>query len=211
MDDCDMPYSLTDDQNIENRLRVYILKRNFEMLSKNYCDVKQQLIITHNKEEFIKLIDDEIDFLDDYIFDFSRLFINFVSMAKAVVDVNRVLIKEWFGDTEFFEKYQEEVKLTFHNKPIVTFVQEIRNYSLHYLLPIANLKFPAIPEKLGELNQFEFVLSSRKLLKWNRWTLLARTFIQTKGDRIKIEDFIDEYYSLVSDFYKWLFRELNNG
>jgi hypothetical protein len=203
-----MANSFVENPKIDNRLRIYILKRNFQMLSINYKELKELLIISHDNEKFQKLWEKDVDQLDNIIFEFSRLLINYISMAKAVVDVNRVLITEWFSDTEFLEKYQAEVDLRFANNPLVAFVQDIRNFALHYRLPIPNLKFPAIPENSGESNQFEFILNSQKLLKWNRWTLLARTFMQTKGGRIKIEDFIDDYYSLVSDFYKWLFVEL---
>jgi hypothetical protein len=196
---------------LDHRLRIYILKRNFQMLYMNYIDLKELLIISHDKEKFQKLWEGDVEQIDNIIFEFSRLLINYISMAKAVVDVNRILVREWFSDTDFLKKYQDEVEKRFANNPLVAFVHDIRNYALHYRLPIANLKFPTIPNAGDESNQFEFVLSSPKLNKWDGWSPSSKSFLLSRNNSIKIEEFIDEYYILVSEFYKWVFSNFCNN
>lgn len=125
---------------------------------------------------FKKIWEVDVNNLDEIIYEFSRLLINFVSMAKAVVDVNRVLVREWFGETVFLNRYQNEVDKRFANNPLVAFVHDIRNYALHYFLPIANLKFPTIPNIGGKANQYEFVLSSPKLKNGTNGAHLLKSF-----------------------------------
>ena len=66
----------------------------------------------------------------------TRLLHNFLGGAGTLVDHTRIFARDMFADSSFMAEYEEKVKQTFSESPIRQFVQRLRNYMLHYALPI---------------------------------------------------------------------------
>lgn len=160
---------------------------------------------------FPKIREEDVNQSDDIIYEFSGLLIIFVTMAKAVVDGNRVLIREWFGETDFPGRYQDEVDKRLANNPLIAFVHDIRNLAFHYRLPVANLKIPTIPNIGDKANQYKFVLSSPELKNGTNGAHLQKSFLLNHNNRIYVEEIIDTYYTLVREICEWIFKNIGSS
>jgi hypothetical protein len=216
-----MPKKVTflysNDPYTEKQLFIFQLEKNLEMLKKNFDELQQQFGNFHNKEINNRVWHGAYSGeLDNMIFELSRRMINFVSLAKALVDVNRNLIRKKFLGTEFLHKYQEVVDRFFTNNPIVEFIEGLRNYSLHYKIPIPNVK-PVdsnsetdTPDNNTLIYDSIALLKKYKLLEWNDWGKKGKEYLNSLEENIDIESIINEYFKSLQEFYVWLFKFLND-
>ena len=120
------PTGDTGNSYLKKRLFKYRLRKNFEMLCKNFDELKNQFNKLHDPLE-IKRVWHNVspDDLDKLIFEITRYLSNFVCMIKAIVDVNRVLLNKKYRNTKFLEENQREIDKRFSNNPLVCFVSEV--------------------------------------------------------------------------------------
>src|SRR5687768_1473513 len=60
-----------------------------------------------------------------------RQFHNYLASAKTLVDHTRRLVEDVYKNTEFLEEYEVKKREQFAGKPLINFVQKLRNYTLH--------------------------------------------------------------------------------
>jgi len=190
---------------IDKELFIYRHKKNFEMLCKNYEELDKSFQKLHDKGElnriWKKVYPDELDSL---IFEITRLLSNFIFMAKAVIDVNRVLLNKNIENEKFRKENQEEISNRFTNNPLAQFIEDLRNYSLHYESPIGNVKPIIIDEKVIDS---ELLLKKNKLEKWGEWKK-GKDFLKNQEDNIQIEKLVRQYYELVLDYNEWFVKRV---
>ena len=131
-----------------------------------------------------------------------------MASAKALVSQTRVLINQCYKESNFYTEYQNKVKDLFVNNILVKFIEDLRNYCLHYALPFTNASFRIYSNELEreKINRIEFSFSLNKqgLLSWEKWTKDAKLYLSNADEEIIIEDLIDEYYQLVEKFHQWM-------
>ena len=54
---------------------------------------------------------------------------------KLLVAATRVFVNEHYEDTDLLREYNDRVKRDFSEAPLHRFLQDLRNYTLHYRLP----------------------------------------------------------------------------
>lgn len=193
-------------------LRLTTLQSDFYVFQRNYDELKGQLRAatapeavfrlwaTSNRAQF-ELVTKEID----------RLFHNFVASAKSLVDHTRNVIRDRYEATAFWAEYTAKVDECFASDPLVAFVHDARNYTLHYRLTVTwgHLKVTMSEKQVAEATSY-FYLNAAPLLRWKGWSPRARAHIQTAGVEIVLEPTADAYHQRVRAFHSWLHTRLRD-
>jgi hypothetical protein len=106
-------------------------------------------------------------------------------------------------------KYQKEVDKRFVSNPLAGFIEELRNYMLHYDLPfsIARISrenvvyFGKAPEK------HIIYLYRDDLLEWKEWKK-GQLFLNDASEIFELLAIIKAYNTEIESFYSWIFNEL---
>jgi hypothetical protein len=136
----------------------------------------------------------------------SRRMHNWLASVKTLVDHSRSHIERVYKRHSFCEEYHNKVEGVFGSSDLLHFVQDLRNFNLHFALPVSrvelNLNFADanLPKPTG----LNFQLSRDELLKWNRWTQQGRRFLMAQTPKITMTTIITQYMALVEPFYQWL-------
>ena len=191
--------------------RLETLGVNFYVFNRNYQELKKLFGAVKNQEKLLQLWDlrNRLQ-LEITINETLRLLHNFLASAKSLVDQTRVIIRNWYKDTEFLKEYETQVNLRFVNNPLTGFIEDLRNFSLHYSLPVTNANLSVqIDQKTGHsITDFSFVLIKPNLLVWTGWTQKGKDFLSAAKDEIDIGNLVDEYYKQIFDFHSWLINSL---
>ena len=96
-----------------------------------------------------------------------------------------------------------QVDRRFANNPLAQFVEDLRDYCLHYELPTISsvLHFSRLPPTPVFESRVE--LKIEELNKYSKWSHLAKEYLSSQNKPINLLDVADEYYALVKDFYNW--------
>jgi len=192
--------------------RIETLGVNFFVFNRNYQELKKLLEAVKNQEKKLQLWDlRNRHQLEVTINETLRLLHNFLASAKSLIDQTRVVIRNWYKETEFLKEYKTQVDSRFINNPLTGFIEDLRNFSLHYSLPLTNatLSVQIIDRKTGQgTADFSFVLIKSDLLVWKGWTEKGKEFLSTAKDKINIGILVDEYYKQIFDFHSWLINSL---
>ena len=79
--------------------------------------------------------------------------------------------------------------------PIAVFLKCLRNYMLHYKLPMLF----QTPDLTGDAIQAKTILAAPQLLGWDGWRRAARTYLETAGPAVALHPVIEEYSMLTRD------------
>ncbi len=172
------------------------------VFEENYKDLRESLISTtfNDAKEF-----------DLVLKRFSRLLHNFLAAAMMLRDVTRALKA---GESQKFqEDYLKEISSRFVGNHLNLFVENLRNYSLHYRLLSGGImaEFKADPQT-GNLflDDSFFYLDKNLLEKWDNWGK-GKVYLKSADEKIKIIDLIDAYFISIIDFQWWLRKYYSNA
>jgi hypothetical protein len=79
-------------------------------------------------------------------------------------------------------------------------VQKLRNYNLHYMLPLTQAQLSLDPK---ERTPHQFLLSKERLLRWSEWGPTARRFLDEQPDTFPIMPVLKEYVDVMNTFHRW--------
>lgn len=147
----------------------------------------------------------------DYALDeVARLLHNYISAVISLVDATRVFVRTHYAGTELFKEYERRVKSDFADAPLHRFLQDLRNYSLHYRLPAMRAITSFKRRKDGGFDlDNAFRLDTNKLKEWDGWKAKAREYLETLGSEADLRHIIDAYEPVVTDFQRWLADRIN--
>lgn len=129
-----------------------------------------------------------------------RLLHNFLAAACTLVAHTRNFMRELYAGDPILSEYEQKVKDEFAGSPLVQFVHDLRNYTLHKGVPLVSetMRF----ETSGP-PQFAVALDVARMRRWRKWTPLARAFMDEHGDRLRIAAFVEPYLDKVARFHHW--------
>ncbi|BAZ85472.1 hypothetical protein [Dolichospermum compactum] len=182
------------------------LKASFRVFNGNFNELQEYLehLKTPN-EALVKYSYNKRENIEALIDESSRLFHNFLSSAKSLVDHTRVIVNRLYpADHEFNQEYQNKLQADLANHPIQKFIQNLRNYTQHYTLPIPDLQIA-----FGEDMKFTMQIDTKELLKWKKWGD-SKPYLENLGDSFSLVDLANEYYQIIQDFYVWLTERQHN-
>ncbi len=187
------------------------LGENFYVFNRNYQELNNFLGVVKKQETMLHLWDlKNRHQLEITINEILRLLHNFLASAKSLVEQTRVVIRIWYKGDDFLEEYKAQINTRFVNNSLIGFIEDLRNFNLHYSLPITNATLSIkIDQKTGNsITDFSFVLIKTSLIVWTGWTEKGKDFLSKAKEEIVISNLVDDYYKQIFDFHSWLISSL---
>lgn len=180
------------------------LKSSFQVFEGNSAELVKLLEpLEDPREALFKYANpDKSENLDNLIKETKRLLHNFLASAKSLIDHTRVIVNRLYPeDHEFRGEYQRKPNQDLANNMLQKFVQNLRNYTQHYTLPILALqiKFVSEPNDLSVTLRVDIEI----LKQWDNWGS-SRAYLDSLKDGLPIIALASTYYILIQDFYVWL-------
>lgn len=188
------------------QVNYIVFRKNYEELVKLQQEFDQPLIF----RELALQTDQGKVIAQDTIIEFTRLLHNFLASAKMLIDVTRRWVRQQFANSEFLDKYQEEVSNRFVNNVQAQFLEDLRDFTLHRTLPLSvpELRFQHMDEHTLK-SSLGIVLLKGYLLEWKNWSELARIQIDMAFEgEVDIMLICQQYYENVTKFTQWLFWQV---
>jgi hypothetical protein len=185
---------------MEIKLNLQALSVSYRVFNRNYDELRRYL--EHLKdptESLFQYTPEQRENLELLIDETSRLFHNFLASAQSLVDHTRKIVKKLYSNQEFIKEYEEKLDRDIKSNPVPRFVQDLRNYTVHYTLPI-----PALHELFAEDIEMSVRLDVEILKQWNRWDRISTSYLETLGESLCIISLSNEYFFLIQNFYQWL-------
>jgi len=184
-------------------LKLLTLDVSLYVFQTNYTQLINLLNIYKDKQKALILWDENNRHIqDEFHLEVIRLLHNFVASVKSLIDHTRIMYQELYEGNKKFPEYQQEVNKLFANNPLAQFVEDLRDYSLHYkFLPISS-KY--IYVKDPPKDESSIVLDLKILLLYKTWSALSKNYLKEQRDNINILDLISKYYGLTIGFHKWV-------
>jgi len=183
-----------------NRSRVRSFTLNiFQM---NHRDLVDYLIGIYDPDKMVSLVAQQNLASLQIHREVNRFIHNFVASAMTLVDNTRSFMGAHYKDTFVECKYKERINEISGANYVIKFVQDLRNYMLHYGLPPSQLIVNFTRKDNTENNKFMFAEAGLRyetatLKKWTGWKAQSRNYMDACGDYVDIRSFVDEYTSLV--------------
>ena len=184
-------------------LRIRSLDSSLYVFEKNYQDLRTLLTLHSDVKEAIRLRKaGKKPEMRGFLYEITRLLQNFVASVKSLIDHTRIIYREIYKGGEEFPNYQAEVDRRFTKNPLAQFVEDLRDYCLHYESPplyslLHYSQTPPVFESGVKLN-------TGVLKKYSNWSPAAKQYIADQGDSIDLLKVVDEYHASVTDFYRWV-------
>ncbi|MCK5677321.1 MAG: hypothetical protein KAH72_02470 [Flavobacteriaceae bacterium] len=141
--------------------------------------------------------------------DVNRLFHNFLSSAKTLIEHTRIFMDTHFKNTSVNKDYTHKIKMEFSQDELSRFVQDLRNYMLHQGLPHSNMSF-SIDNKDPDDQKAETTVSLdiEKLTEWSRWSKGSKRYLAQQGKHLKLSILVEEYSQKIVSLNVWLEQTL---
>jgi hypothetical protein len=138
-------------------------------------------------------------FLDEV----DRLLHNYLASALSLREHTRRVRRKYAQAAGLEEAYDEHVRQSFLDDPACSFVQGLRNYCLHFRLPIARGQLSG-EVTAGEWSMWDSVnLLKSDLLAWENWGPPAKAYLHSAPDKIDLKDVVRQYTAAVTTFHTW--------
>lgn len=175
----------------------------FRLHHANYQELKRLMkAMAADEETILRLWDvQNRTVLETVIEEATRLFLNFLSSAKALVDHTRVHVRKLYPSSPFLKEYKAQLAERLAKRSVTCFVQGLRNYSLHYRIPLVTATFSF---KRDQPLENQLMLDISELARWHRWDATSKRYMATLDEDHPLEQLVDDYMALVTDFYEWL-------
>jgi hypothetical protein len=152
------------------------------------------------------------DKLDRVMAEITRLLHNFLAGATTLVDHTRAFKNDVYKGKSFEKVYQAKVERDLRDSPIVSFVQDLRNYALHKQLPITSAEFSfASDEGDNNIKDYDSTikLDVNSLREWDRWRAKSRVYLDALDDKVKVKEVAEQYEAAIRSFYQWFGEQQN--
>lgn len=126
-----------------------------------------------------------------------RLFHNYIASVKSLIDHTRLCVRKEYGTKDFWNEYNSKIGEIFKDSPISNFIQQLRNYILHKQASIIYVSESQSSIALDVLINKKIICSS------GMWNNQSRKFMSSIEGDIKLIDIVNDYTTLVANFYKW--------
>src|SRR5216117_1692866 len=119
----------------------------------------------------------------------------------SLVDHTFLLVRALYKGTAFEKEYHVERDRRFIQSPQFQFVQQLRHYALHESIVDAVATTSFGRDKPLDTS---IKLHLETLRAWKGWRGLAKEYLKTAPDDVKLLDLIESYTSEVRGFYDWM-------
>jgi hypothetical protein len=196
-----LPHPKTSFEDRELTLKIRQLGYTRYVFVQNHRDLTAALAYLLDPINTAKLLPDH-ERLEMYHVEVIRLLHNYLASAKTLIDHTRILARDLYEVTTFWEEYEARVTRTFADSRLANFVQRLRNYMLHKELP-----FTSATMLLATGADFDCYvnLDLARLRAWDGWNAKAREYLDVlPGDQVRLDQLVGDYTALVGEFHDWL-------
>jgi hypothetical protein len=190
------------------------LHTNHYVVVRNFRELHQFLQMAQSPEAFPGLwAAGKRTELEQPMSEVTRLLLNFITAAAARTNSSRRMIKRRYKGQPFLDLYQQVVDHRIKGKPVVGFVEDLRNYSLHYALPLAGAywRYEQDPHTEASTHTQSFTLRKEGLLssgfEWSETK--GQPYLTQADENIHIQDFAVEYFVIIHNFQAWIEQTLH--
>ena len=126
-----------------------------------------------------------------------RYFHNFLAAVKTMVEHTRNMMQSKIISPEHRSEYQEQVKKRFSDD-FSKFVEDFRNYTLHFGLPkiVHVCSLPA--------EKWQVALDLGELHDWDGWTARSKSFMAAHPNQIRLAWLVGSYQQKATEMHEWL-------
>ncbi len=178
------------------------LQASYRVFYGNYIVLIKYLEPLQDPKESLKKYNSyERKNLEDLIDETSRLFHNFIASTESLLDHTDKMIDKLYSQLrkEYDEKKEEYIR----SKSISKFTRDLRQYTLHYTLPIQELQISFLEDI-----DFSMKINIEYLEKWSGWSKKSKSYFQGLGESLSVLDLVNDYFVLIQKFYDWLTTKL---
>ncbi len=182
------------------------LTNSLDVFRGNHAELKRFLVHVVSPSVAVHMWAEQHRYRLDYAQrEAARLLHNYVAAAFSLVDSTRAFVEKHYFDTKLLDEYEGRVKRDFAEAPLHRFLQQLRNYTMHNQLPPMKA-INSFKKRDDGGTDFDnsFWLDAEKLWERGDWTGKAREYLESMGEKAKLEDIVDAYEPVVTGFHGWL-------
>lgn len=207
-----MPYTPQDRATLFNKIHASAgmqflgrkKQRSFilNILVMNKIELKNDLTLVSDPKVGLKLMSDQHREAGHQAHrEVNRRFHNFLAAAKTLIDDTRVFMADHYKGTDLHTRYQEGINRDLAEDELCRFMQDLRNYTLHYELPISimNLQYTR-----NEGIKTGAYIVTEELQRWKSWSPLGATFLKQQPKEISPLNIVNDYSEKIEEFHSWL-------
>lgn len=182
--------------------RIDTLGTSLRVFQRNYAELRKLLAFCADPQSYLSLWDHKNAEKQHALWDeVTRLIHNYVASAKTLIDHTRRLYKDLHKGGLSFEDYQEKVTRDFASDPLAKFIEDLRDYCMHFAPPpvLSELKYTREPARLTT----GIKLNADSLRRFGGWSAPAKKYLSGQGSAVDLLKLVDEYHAKVIAFHKW--------
>ena len=146
---------------------------------------------------------------EDWQSEAARLTHNWLAAAGSLVShARRVTRGTSMVSEAVLGEYLTRTQAEFTCDPLHQFVQKLRNFALHYDVPLTQMAMGGSLDNgvPGPDWRQGVSLDLKTLREWDGWNKGAKAFLASHGDNVFLVDLVDQYGAKVQSFYSWLLQ-----
>jgi hypothetical protein len=182
--------------------KVKALEMSKYVLQTNYVDFNSLLTanVDVNKIRKLKESDRRLQ-KTATLFEITRLLANLVASVKSYIEHTKILHRELYKKNESLPEYQSELEKHFKNSPLVQFVEDLRDYCLHFQAPPVSSSL--YWSQINAVYNTGIKLDKDELDRYSKWSPAGKKYLANQSNQVDLLSVVDEYYALVMDFSNW--------
>ena len=181
-------------------LMTYSISKN--ILAGNGVQLRMLLELLEDSKRAMELWSvDKRTHLQDLQSEVIRHLHNFLASARTLVDHTRAIMNEPFISEAHRTEYRDEVARVFGGDPLIGFMHELRNFTLHRSIPLTSLQLSL---NLSGLFDSSVLVDLDQMADWDGWRSAGKAFIGSHRPTIRIMALIDGYEGKNKGFSEWI-------
>ena len=185
--------------------------RTYRLFSANERELREYFAGLADTQALLDLWDsNHRERFDAHLDEIDRLLHNYLAAAGSLRDHSRRLWQQHPPqDASLSAEHDRRIKKTFAESPVASFVQKLRDVTVHAQLPLIHGTISWSADE-GTLTSTT-VLNKRALIEWDGWNARALRFLDESDDEIDLLEVIGAYTAAVHNFNEWLGRSFVEG
>jgi len=157
----------------------------------------------HDEDLFAELIQNvrPPEVRERYQAEITRRLANYVASALALVDHVRALTSG--SEALYIEEFRRR-RAAIAREPEIGFVQELRNFTLHYQLPVFAHRAAIHTREEEQTTEFAVTLLTASLRRWDGWTSKSEQLLAQNPEYIDLLPLVERHGQLMMELNTWI-------
>lgn len=191
--------------------RISYLIDVYRIQEVNFINLHRLLLAFNSPVSILPIWDiDKRDVLDSAILELIRQIHNYLASVGMLIDHTRILIDEYYSQTDFYKEYQVRKDNTFACDMLSCFFHRLRNYILHISIPnpFSKIEMSIDPVSKKQITSSKVMIRKTDLLLWSGWTEEARKYLEGSPEELDLLTIFNLYHEKIKEFNNWLIGRL---